>query len=98
MIQGYIFGDIPAADLFSVGLIHLCVYVYWIRMAQDRLVNYRHLLSKRAVCCQVLQHEVGPLQREGKAEQGVKLHGQMVCHMLLGPLFFPLVQPLTEDH
>lgn len=37
-------------------------------MAQDGLVNYRHMLSKRGVCCQVLQHEVGLVlsaEREG---------------------------------
>ena len=52
-------------------------------MAQDRLVNYRHLLSKHGVCCQVLQHEVSLVQRGEKAERGVELHGQMVCHVLL---------------
>lgn len=38
-------------------------------MAQNRLVNYRHLLSKRGVRCQVLQHEVGSLLRGEKVEQ-----------------------------
>ncbi len=46
--------------------IHLGVYVRWIRMAQNRLVNYRHLLSKRGVCCQVLRHEVNLLLRGEK--------------------------------
>lgn len=66
-----------------VRLIHLSVYVCWIRMAQDRLVNYRHLLSKRGVRCQVLQHEVGSVLRAEKAEQGAELHGQMLCHVFL---------------
>lgn len=53
-------------------------------MAQNRLVNYRHLLSKRGVCCQVLQHEVGEVLRGEKVEPGVELHGRMLCHVLLG--------------
>ena len=55
-------------------------------MAQNRLVNYRHLLSKRGVCCQVLQHEVGSALRGGKVEPGVELHGRMLCHVLLDRL------------
>lgn len=70
-------------------LIHLSVYVCWIRVAQNRLVNYRHLLSKRGVCCQVLQHEVGLVLRGEKEEQGVELHGQMPCHVLLDCLSPP---------
>lgn len=55
-------------------------------MAQNRLVNYRHLLYKRGVCGQVLQHEVGLVLRGEKVEPGVELHGQMLCHVLLGSL------------
>lgn len=58
-------------------------------MAQDRLVNYRHLLSKRGVCCQVLQHEVNLVLRGEKEEPGVKLHGRMLCHVLLDCLSSP---------
>jgi len=72
-----------------VCLIHLSVYVYWIRMAQNRLVNYRHLLSKRGMCCQVLQHEVGLVLRGEKAEPGVELHGRRLCHVLLECLSSP---------
>lgn len=69
--------------VLRVCLIHLSVYVCWIRMAQNSLVNYRHLLSKRGVCCQVLQHEVSLMPRDEKAGRGVELHGQMLCHVLL---------------
>lgn len=55
-------------------------------MAQNRLVNYRHLLSKRGVCCQVLKHEVGSVLRGEKVEPGEELHGRMLCHVLLGCL------------
>lgn len=47
-----------------------------IRTAQDRLVNYRHLLSKRAACAQVLPHEV-------RLREGVEVPGPMFCHVLL---------------
>lgn len=58
-------------------------------MAQNRLVNYRHLLSKCGVCCQVLQHEVGLVRRGEKVEPGVELHGRMLCHVLLDCLSSP---------
>lgn len=56
-------------------------------MAQDRLVNYRHLQSKRGMCCQVLRHEVGLSLRGGKAGRDLELHEQMLCHVLRLRLF-----------
>lgn len=64
--------DITTADLFCVCVVSISLCI-WIRMAQNRLVNYRHLLSKRGVCCQVLQHEVGEVLRGEKVEPGVEL-------------------------
>lgn len=95
LIWGNMFQDFTAADFLWVRLIHLSVYVCWIRMAQNRLVNYRHLLSKCGVCCQVLQHEVGLVRRGEKVEPGVKLHGRMLCHVLLDCLSSPC--PRSEN-
>lgn len=62
-------------------LIHFGVYVHWIRAAQDRLVNYRHLQSKRGLCCQVLRHEAGLLLRgeKGGARSGVARTNALPC-------------------
>ena len=48
----------------------LCVWVCWISRAQNRLDNYRHLKSKLAVCCQVVQHEVVLVKSEEEEEEG----------------------------
>lgn len=50
-------------------------------MAQNRLVNYRHLLSKRGVRCQVLQHEVSLVLRgrRGGARWGIAWTNARPC-------------------
>lgn len=65
-------------------LIHLSVYVCWIRKAQNRLVNYRHLLSKRGVRCQVLQHEAGS-PWSGRIAWTNALSGLSLCHRVRPP-------------
>ena len=61
-------------------------------MAQDRLVNYRHLLSKRGVCCQVLRHEGrlwAPRGRKGGARRGAAGTNAWPCALRLSFLSRP---------
>lgn len=73
-----------------VCLIHLTVYVCWIRMAQDRLGNYRHLQSKCVVRCWAMRMTWSWGQSRARCEAACT--GTLPCASPVS--FLPLDEPL----